>query len=117
MYYVASVDSKPVQTGAFGLPQDGGAGEAINGDRNGTSLPPPVRNEASYNPAHSLIRLPLSPTMSGPTQYVSKNEVAASYRPKSHVSPPPNPIPDLQSQLSVPLSFCVISFDRLTSTP
>jgi len=37
--------------------------------------------------------------MSSPTQYVSKKDVAASYRPKSYVSLPPFPNPDVRTSI------------------
>jgi hypothetical protein len=69
------------QTGNRGAPN-------VVGDRDNFFRPsePPVSSEATRRPARSSFRLSPLSTMSGPTQYVSKKDVATSYRPKSYVS-------------------------------
>ena len=71
------------------LCSNGDAGVTGGSDRDHPFRPPEplVSRKANRRPARSLFHLPPPPAMSDPTQYVSKKEVAASYRPKSYVSP------------------------------
>lgn len=81
---------------------------AQTGTRSYLPIEPLVCSGTSFEPAPCLSLLP---TMSSPTHHVSKKEVEASYRPKSHVGLLLDPVPDVQSQHFVPLFLCATSFD------
>ena len=90
----------PSKFGLFGEGRggSGGTNADVAGDRDHPFRPPEplVSSKANHRPARSVLRLSPPSTMSSPTQYVSKKDVAASYRPKSYVSLPPFPIPDVR---------------------